>query len=345
MIIDADVHTPVPSKTDIAPHLPPYWQQRLVDTGFRGPYYAVYPPKLPTSHNDTVAGTDDGSPRDVLREAVLEDAGADYAVLNCSYAVDSIHNPDEASAFASGTNDWLQAEWLADEPRFLAGIVLPTQDPRASAAEIARVGDADQFVQINLPLRSQMPYGRREYLPLFEAAVERDLVVSLQYGGFSGNAPTPVGWPTYQTEEYVGMASAAESQLISLISEGVFAKFPTLRVVVEEVGFSWLPGLLWRFDKEWKGLRREVPWVRDLPSEYIRKQVRFTTSPFDIPLDDRAAVDFVLDEIWSGAGLLFSTDYPHWNDGRGATALMNSVSEDMWRQIMGENAADWYRVK
>ena len=32
-----------------------------------------------------------------------------------------------------------------------------------------------------------------------------------------------------------------------------------------ESGFTWLPAHMWRFDKEWKNLRRLVPWVKRAP--------------------------------------------------------------------------------
>ncbi len=76
---------------------------------------------------------------------------------------------------------------------------------------------------------------------------------------------TPVGWPTTFTEEYVNQATAFQSQLTSLIAEGVFAKFPALTVVLMESGVTWLPAYLWRLTKFWKGLRSEIPWVSDPP--------------------------------------------------------------------------------
>src|SRR5262249_4518623 len=134
-----------------------------------------------------------------------------------------------------------------------------------------------------LPVRSAAPYGNRRYHPIYEAAVRHNLVIGLHFGGAPGNPPTPTGWPSYYIEEYAGMAQVFQSQLISLIVEGVFDQFPTLRVALIESGVTWLPSLMWRLDKEWKGLRREVPWVRRLPSDYIRDHVRLTIQPFDAP--------------------------------------------------------------
>ena len=58
------------------------------------------------------------------------------------------------------------------------------------------------------------------------------------------------------------MASAYQSQLTSLVAEGTFDRFPELRLALLESGFAWLPAFLWRFDKGWRGLRREIPWTR-----------------------------------------------------------------------------------
>ena len=117
---------------------------------------------------------------------MLDPWDVEVGILNCAYAVDSLHNPDTAAAMARAVNDWLVAEWLDQEPRLRASMVVPTRVPEMAAREIDRVGDHPGFVQVLLPVRSEAPYGNRRYLPIFEAAARHDLVVSLQFGGAPG---------------------------------------------------------------------------------------------------------------------------------------------------------------
>ena len=79
-----------------------------------------------------------------------------------------------------------------------------------------------------------------------------------------------------------------------------------------ESGFTWLPGFLWRADKTWRGVRREVPWVTESPSTLVRRHVRFTLQPDNAP-PETAMLERVLEHIGSDDILLFSTDYPHWH--------------------------------
>ena len=77
-------------------------------------------------------------------------------------------------------------------------------------------------------------------------------------------------------------------QLLSLVAEGVFQKFPGLKVVMSEAGFTWLPNWFWRAGKTWRGVRAEVPWVDRAPAEIVADHVRFTLQPVDAPATDPA---------------------------------------------------------
>ena len=196
-----------------------------------------------------------------LQAQVLDPMGIETAILTCDYAVDSIRNPDAAAALASAVNDWLVAEWLDRDPRLRAALVVPIGQPAMAAVEVHRLGGHPGFVAAHLPVRSAMPYGNRGWWPLFDAITEHDLVAQLHFGGSPGLPPTASGWPSTWIEEHVDMASAFQSQLLSLVAEGTFDRYPGLRVALLEAGFAWLPAFLWRADKGWRGLRREVPWL------------------------------------------------------------------------------------
>lgn len=346
-VIDADLHNVVPSVEALVPFLSDHWREYVRQSAFRGPVDTAYPPGAPTSARPDArpgAGGPAGSSLDLLREQALDAWDAEYGILNCTYAVESIHNPDSAAAMARAVNDWQVAEWLEKEPRLRASIVVPSQQPALAVEEIDRLGDHPGFVQVILPVRSERPYGNRIYHPIFEAAARHDLAVGLHFGGAPGNPPTSSGWPSYYAEEYVGMSTAFQSQILSLIVEGVFDRFPSLRVALIEGGFTWLPGLMWRIDKEWKGLRREVPWNKKLPSEYIREHMRLTIQPVDAPPTPEQFYQ-VLDEMGSDDLLMFSTDYPHRHFDSPQEAIPFPLPDRLKPRVMSENARKFYRLE
>jgi predicted TIM-barrel fold metal-dependent hydrolase len=344
-VIDCDLHPSVPSVQVLLPYLSAYWREQIGQSGFKGPVDNAYPTSAATSARPDVPAHSGAVDEQLsaLRAQVLGPQHVTYGILNCTYAVDSLHNPDAAAALASAVNDWLSAEWLACEPRLCASLVVPSQYPELAAREIDRLGRHTGFVQVLLPARSAMPYGNRCFHPLFAAAVRHDLAVGIHFGGSPGNPPTPVGWPSFYLEEYAGMASVFQSQVLSLVSEGLFDQFPKLRVVLIESGCTWMPPLMWRFDKEWKGLRREVPWVRRLPSDYIREHVRLTIQPFDAPPDPVHLLRLV-DQLGSEEMLLFASDYPHYHDDPPELVLPDMLSARLTRKMMYDNARALYRL-
>lgn len=345
-IIDADVHAVVPSIEALYPYLDPVWHQYIEERRWPGPSPDLfYPPNLPASARAEWRpddGTVPASRLELLQEHVLDRADVELAILNCVYPIDGGH-PDLSAALASAVNDWLAAEWLDRDPRLRASLVLPGRgDPAAMVAEIDRVGWHPGFVQALLPARSGQMYGNRVFWPVLEAIVRNDLVAGIHWGGSNdGLPPTPSGWPSYFIEEYVAEIQVFESQLMNLIAEGTFQKFPTLRVSMLEIGFTWVPMWMWDIDRNWKGMRREVPWLTRPPFEDVRERVRFSTSPLDA--DSAAELRPIVEWLGSDRMLLYASDYPHAHDDD-LSVLLEAMPAEARPRVMAENAREWYRL-
>lgn len=344
--IDADLHNVVPHIYALFPYLPDHWREHISQSLFKGAVDSSYPRNAPTTArpgsvpSNGVAGSDLGA----LQSQVLDPLETEYAILCCTYAIDSLHHPDAALALARAVNDWQIAEWLEKDPRLRASIVVPSQLPALAAEEIDRVGDHPGFVQVSLPVRSHHPYGSRLYHPLWAAIARHQLVTGIHFGGAPGNPPTASGWPSYYLEEYVGMAQVFQSQVVSIISEGVFDLFPNIRVALLESGFTWLPPFMWRFDKEWKNLRRLVPWVKRAPSAYLREHVRVSIQPLDAPPDPAQLLQIV-DQIGSEGMLLYASDYPHLHAFDAEDTLLARLPESFAQKIRSENARALYDLR
>jgi hypothetical protein len=247
---------------------------------------------------------------------------------------------DMSAAFCKATNDWLAKEWLNRDPRLRASIVIPAESPDLAAEEIERVASDKRFVQVLMLAMGERPLGRRSYWPIYRAAERHQLPIGIHAGSNYRQAPTSIGWPSYYLEDYVVQSQAFAAQLLSLVTEGVFVKFPELKVVMMESGVTWLPGLIWRADKTWRAVRFEVPWLQQAPGEVIRNHVRFTIQPFDAP-PRREQLERVLEQLGSDDMLLFATDYPHWHFD-GDDAVPEGLPDALVRKILFDNPLETY---
>ncbi len=340
--IDCDIHPAVPELKVLLPYLEEHWREAVIQRGIQELTTISYPANSPLTARPDWRPTKGrpASQLDLVRDQLLEPFGTRFAICNCLYGVQLLFSEDMGAAFARALNDWMAREWLDREPRLRASIVVPMQNPDMAADEIERCAKDRRFVQVLLLVMDEMPLGKRYYWPIYKAAEKHGLPVGIHAGSTYRHPVTAVGWPSYYTEDYAAQAAAFQSQLTSLITEGVFTKFPSLRVVLMESGFTWLPAHLWRLTKYWRGLRSEIPWVDRSPTEIVRTNVRLTLQPVDAPPNPRT-IEKLMDHMGSDELLLFSTDYPHWQfDGR--DALPDGMPESIARKIMFDNPLATY---
>jgi len=250
-----------------------------------------------------------------------------------------------ALTLATAFNEFFLNEFLTVDDRFKLAMVVAAHDPTASAVEVRRLGKLPGIVAAYIPLLN-IPMGHRHYYPIYEAAEEIGLPILIHPTGTEGGFPTAVtfagGVPSTYIERHTAFPEIAISNINSLVFEGVFTRFPRMKLLAAEFGFSWLPHFLWRMDQNWRQFRKEVPWVKVPPSGIVIDRVRFTSQPIEEP-ERPEYLSHILEMIHADRTLIFSTDYPHW-DNDFPNNTLTRLAPDLRRRVFYENAAELFRL-
>jgi predicted TIM-barrel fold metal-dependent hydrolase len=347
---------------DLKPHLSRASQHRLGLDGRRGlttsgqreamsiPRNMLYVNPAGVLRGDAYApdGSAPGADPAYTARHLLDAHGISRAVLIGGevLGLGAMPDPDVAAVIAAAYNDWIAETWLAVDDRYRGSIVVGAQDPVLAAAEIRRSGQNQRFVAVLLPLTNIL-MGQRHYYPIYEAAAELGLPITIHPNSGEGifrTSPSMAGAaPTYYVEWHTGLSQVFQANVISLICHGVFERFPQLKVVVTEGGLGWIPDVLWRLDKNVKGLRDEVPWVRRLPSDYVFDHVRFTSQPLPEPRL-RRHLHVLCEIVRADRTLMFSTDYPHWDFDNPRHAL-TALPAEIRQRVTVDNAVETYGAR
>lgn len=220
------------------------------------------------------------------------------------------------------------AEFCAGDPRLLAVAMIPLADPKRAIEELEEALRLDcRAVQVP----SDAPGGNRsgfspshvDLEPFWARLAEAGVPVILHIGGgrllppayHRNGRPRPSDWlgggENLRGKDFPAICHSPENFLTALVLDGVFDRHPALRCGVIELGAAWVPGFVRNLDAAQRSFQRNEPLLASLsmkPSEFIRRQVRFTPFPFE---DVGWLIEQAGEEIF-----LFSSDYPHPEGGR-----------------------------
>ena len=272
MIVDLDRHVAVPKLADLLPFMTVGWRKHfereewLNATGLVSSHIRLsekFGYDLPEpSHREEGDG-----PVSLLLP---------YQALTVAGWADTV----AAGAFVAAINEYGLANWTSARGRL--AVAISPHDPVWSAAEIRRLAAEQHVGAVALPLTSTM-LGSKTWDPVYAACTETGLPVVVHFSGVEGNyvgAPALAGGVHRSAFSRLAlMPHVAESNIASLAFEGAFARFPDLQILVSGFGFTWLPSLLWRMDREWRTFRHDVPWVTAPPSEWATTNLWFTSWP------------------------------------------------------------------
>jgi uncharacterized protein len=352
-IIDCDIHPAMAARgprSELAPFLAQRWQDYLAEYGARAaqPLVGVIPwPRMTVGNGSRLdafppGGGAPASDLDFMRTQHLDANGVEWGILQPLSSGGNTLDLELGAALCSATNDWQLERWVKPEPRLKASLCVQQEDAAAAVAEIERRAPDPSFAQIELRPRGIEPIGRRRYWPIYEAAVAAGLPIGVHSAAYGPHCNSGGGWMSTYIEEHYGFASSLQAVVVSLVMEGVFERFPDLKMVCVEGGFAWAPSLAWRMDRQWERMRSEVPHVKRPPSEYLREHIWFTSQPVEEPIKPRQLRDII---DWLGWDrLMFSTDYPHWDFDDPRYAFKIALSEPEAEKIFRANARALYRL-
>jgi uncharacterized protein len=219
-----------------------------------------------------------------LRTSLLDSGQRDKVVLGHFDNLLTTASPYHylASALVTATNDWTIKEWLERDDRVFGMMLVYAGLPDHAAAEIRRAGRHDQMVAVALGANGLSNlFGHPVYHPIYEAAAELSLPLVIQVGSDSAvdlqSDPVAGGLPTTFGEYRALSVHALMTHLASMITEGVFEKYPNLNVLVLGGGLTWVAPYLWRIGYWFKSLEREAPWLKTVPATYFTDHVRLAT--------------------------------------------------------------------
>ena len=282
MLIDCDVHQAIRDYRELHPYLDPVWRRlRQRAAASAGP-----PPGYLTSvglyRKDVTppGGGEPGSDPDWLRQQLLDRYNVKHPILNGGgiLGLCALPDADFATAIASAYNDWLTDTWLGEynpDGRFKGSMFVAPQDPEAAARGDRpqrrppphRAGDVR-------PAPPTAPLGHKQYHPIYEAAraprAAGGRSIPAPRGAASPARPPPPAGSPSTSSGTPASPSAFMAHVVSLVCQGVFVKYPGLKVVLIEGGIGWLPHVMWRLDRTTSRCARRCPGWSASPASTSR---------------------------------------------------------------------------
>ena len=281
----------------------------------------------------------------------MDAEGIDVAVLfgtQIALTVNGLMNGALAGALCHAVNEWLLDYCSADPRRLRAVGLIPCQSPEAAVKElewVAKRGAASAMLPTNVYGRN---LGEPFFDPIYEAAEKIGLTLSVHpqtgHEGVPGvSGIMAAGTPRFFKYVYVHMTAFPFELMISMmhmIGEGVFDRFPRLRVGFMEGGAGWLPFWMERLDEHVEKLAPQMPNLRRRPSEIIWSDQLVLTCE-----SEESGLDRVLEAAGPGT-VLYASDYCHWDcnfpDSVRDICEARDLSLGQKERILGRNAVEFF---
>jgi predicted TIM-barrel fold metal-dependent hydrolase len=274
----------------------------------------------------------------------MEIEGIDVAVVypTLGLGVGGLEDAGFAAAFCRAYNDWV-AQYCRAAPSRLKGVALVAlQDVAAAVQEVRRCIEQLGMVGVMLPSNVQgHNLSQHAFDPLFAAVEALGVPIGIHTStGMHAHACGAERFEIFALAHATSFPFEAMLALASFVCEGIWERFPRLKVVFLEASIGWVPWWLERLDEHFELRGHDMPEMTMPASAYVQaRECYFSCDP------DEKGIPLVVQAVGEDR-ILYASDYPHWDarfpDSVRLIRQREDLSETAKQKILGANAAHLY---
>jgi uncharacterized protein len=277
-------------------------------------------------------------------QAFLEKTGIEETVLfpSSGLAIGLLRDVEYTDSLCRAYNDYVADRYRRVDSRLHPMALIPMQDPHLAAAELRRA-----VKELNLPgamvpatgLLMGADLGHAWHWPVYEAAADLDCVL-----GVHGGSNRQLGLDTFMapgSSQTLHHPIALVTACVSLTYNGVFNRYPNLRVAFLEGGCAWVVLMLDRMERN----REQFPVFHDWPvHSYLTGGRILVGCEGNDP-----SLPYLVERIGCEA-FAYSSDYPHEVDMIAArheikeTMQSPKLTSSQKAAVLGGNARRFFKL-
>src|SRR5215469_1896108 len=246
-----------------------------------------------------------------------------------------------ASAYARAYNNWIFDFACSARGRVVPIAHLALQDVASAMVELKRclkLGFKGVFLAPETI--GGCRFSHSDFDPIWNECQEAGIPVCLHVIVRFNRAPGIIG-QFYRPGEFrtvFGFALGGFAQVVpaamTMVADGLFDRFPRLKVLCVEAGCGWAPYIMDRMDQKNELLGWTYP-LKLKPSDYFRRNIWVVAEP------EERTIGAVM-ELLGDDHVLWGSDYPHIYSNLNAPNLIREsiarLTPDRQKKLLGENA-------
>lgn len=287
-----------------------------------------------------------------LREVQIEST---VLYTSAGLAFGKIVSRDWAIELARAYNNWVHDTYMAKSSRFQAMGLIPLQEPQAAVQELRRMVNELGMCGAMLPSTgANMPHlGSDRFWPIYEEAERLGCSLGIHGGAHEGMLMDDL--TPYAPVNALGHPMGQMICFAGIIFNGIFDRFPGLRIGFLEAGCAWLLTCLERFTGSWASHVQYDPRGRFLKlgknesmADYICRHIDEDRIFVGVEGDELSLAEAV--RLVGNKPFLFSSDYPHEVDAETCKKELAELRENTEldaadkQAILFENSERFYRL-